>query len=384
MRYNIFLLVIIFLSFSGCQTLRGLFERSDPKPPVHPVSLKPTFNEIIDPINRNSAMIRNIAADNVTLTFPDVSMPINVKLTCERPKRIRIIGGTSITGQEIDFGSNDELFWVWLKREQNTFYCKHAQFPTCPVRDILPFDPDWLIEALGIVEFKDNEQHEGPHPSGDGNWVIITRRNTQTGQFVKKTTVDAKTGFVIKQEIFSPQNELLTAATSSDYRFDVQNGIAYARKIEIFHAASAQRSTGTTGKISINLGSPQFNQNANPYNNTYVMPTYDKKNPIDICGEEFLRSINANSLQLTNPTPAQNPNTPTPNSNTLPPNFIPSAANPANAAPTAPNYYSPSTTIPTVSSNNTIHNSLPPNNAITTYQYNTPATSQGNIQTEVR
>lgn len=358
MKNTIWLLLIIFLSLSGCQTLRGLFDRSDPKPPTHPVSVKPTLNEIIDPINRNSTVIRNISADNVTLAFPDVSMPLNARLTCERPKRVRIIGGTSITGQEIDFGSNDELFWIWAKREQNLFYCRHAQFPTCPMRKIFPFEPDWLIEALGIVEFKDNEQHEGPYPSGDGNWVIITRRSTQNGQFVKKTTVDSQTGFVSKQEIFSPQNELITAATSSDYRFDVQNGISYARKIEISYTDA----TGKTGKIAINLGSPQFNQSAATYSNTYTMPTYNNRNPVDICSEEFLRSQNINTTQPQTFSPI----TPNPTPTTIAPQNLPAA------------------TIPTTSSNNTIHNTLSQNNNIPTYQYNNTATSQGTFQTEIK
>ncbi|MDR0392403.1 MAG: hypothetical protein LBH59_10885, partial [Planctomycetaceae bacterium] len=132
------LLLLIFLSFSGCQAIRGLFERSDPKPPVRTISAKPTLNEVIDNINRNSKMIHTISANNVSLTFPDVAIPLNVRLNCERPKRIRIIGGTSITGQELDFGSNDELFWIMVKRERDLYYCRHSQFPNCPVRNVLP------------------------------------------------------------------------------------------------------------------------------------------------------------------------------------------------------------------------------------------------------
>ncbi|MDR2642395.1 MAG: hypothetical protein LBC74_06335 [Planctomycetaceae bacterium] len=359
------LLLSIFLLFSGCQAIRSLFERSDPKPMVRTVSAKPSLSEIIDPINRNSQMIRTISADNVSLAFSGVSMPLNVRLTCERPKRIRIIGGTSITGQELDFGSNDELFWIWVKREQDLYFCRHSQFPSCPVRNILPIDPDWLIEALGIVEFKDSERHEGPYPTDDGNWTIITRRSTQTGQFVKKTTIDAKTGLVSKQEIFSPQNELITSALSSDYRFDVENGIIYARKIEIYYAASTGKST-----ISINLGSPQFNQTTNTYSSMYTMPTYNERKPVDICSEEFLRSRNINPAPLTN-TP-------------LPPITSPTTTPPASTITPTPN--TSAAIIPSTLSNNTIHNTISQNNDnnIPTYRYNNTATSQDVLQTEIK
>jgi hypothetical protein len=251
-----------------------------------------------------------------------------------------------------------------VKRERDLYYCRHSQFPNCPVRNVLPVDPDWLIEALGIVEFKDNEQHEGPYPSVDGknNWVIITRRTNQNGQFVKKTTVDAKTGLVSKQEIFSPQNEMIAAAISDDYRLDVQSGISYARKVEIYYA-------GATGKITINLGSPQFNQTTNIASNLYTMPTYEGRNPVDICSEEFLRSRTNNYAPLTNapitPTPQ-----PTPNPN---PNPIPNV-----------NSNTPAALIPSTLSNNTVQNSLSQNNNIPTYRYNNTTTSQGSFQTEIR
>ncbi|MDR2345200.1 MAG: hypothetical protein LBE18_03965 [Planctomycetaceae bacterium] len=368
------LLTLVFLTFSGCQTLRGLFDRTDPKPTAHPVSAKPTLNELIDPINRNSMMIRNISADNVSLTFPDVPTPLNVRLNCERPKRIRIIGGTSITGREIDFGSNDELFWIGIKRERNLYFCRHSQFPTCPVRNALPIEPDWLIEALGIIEFKNNEQHEGPYPSGDGNWIIITRRSTPTGQFVKKTTIESKTGLVSKQEMFSPQNDLITAAVSSDHRFDVQNGITYARKIEIFYASSA-------GKIIINLGSPQFNQTTNSYSSLYTMPPSEGRNIIDICSEEFLRSQNININTAPNAAPLNNSIVPSNNINNSSSMSVPAANS------NVPNVHlstQPAVLIPSTLSKNTIHNSIQQNNNIPTYRYNNSITSQGTYHTEIK
>ncbi|MDR1924462.1 MAG: hypothetical protein LBQ66_08805 [Planctomycetaceae bacterium] len=362
MRLFLFLFVLILFSLSGCQALRGLFDRDDPKPPSRVVSAKPTLQELIDPINRNSAMIRNISAEHVSLTLPQVSMPLNVRLTCERPKRVRIIGGTSITGRELDFGSNDELFWIWIKRENSVYFCRHAQFPNCPVRNSLPIEPEWLIEALGIIEFKDNELHEAPIASGDGNWIITTRRNTATGQFTKRTTIDAKTGLVAKQEIFSPQYELITTATPTDYRYDVQNGITYARKIDITHSATA-------GKISINLGAPQFNLPNTTNNNTYTMPTYEGQIPIDICSEEFLRSRNINiTPQFTQPNQQ-------PTNNTQPQK---------SESPTIHQTKNLPTTIPSNLTNYSIQNNTQPNNNIPTYIYNNNSTSQGTFQTIIK
>ena len=62
---------------------------------------------------------------------------------------------TGLTGPELDLGSNDEVFWFWVRREQPPalYYCRHDQFAASPARQTLPIQPEWLIEAMGIAPF---------------------------------------------------------------------------------------------------------------------------------------------------------------------------------------------------------------------------------------
>jgi hypothetical protein len=177
------------------------------------------------------------------------------------------------------------------------YYCRHDLFPICPVKSLVPIEPDWIIEALGIIEFMPNDQHEGPTVTDDGNWAILTRRQTPSGQFTKRTVIDSKTGWVLRQEMFSPQNELIALAISSDHRYDKGTGILYARHIEV-------QCQGADGKMTIDLGTPAFNA-ATPFSsNMFTMPTFDGYRPVDICGTEFLQNRGA---VMPNPSPVLQP-----------------------------------------------------------------------------
>lgn len=286
------LLFLTFLAvplFSGCESLKNAFGSRGNKPPPLIVagSETPTLEQLTSAINRNSMMIRNMSSEDASIQVPGSLLSLRSKIVLERagserPRRLRIqSGATALTGRELDFGSNETLFWLWIKRNPGEmYYCRHDQFATSPLRTMVPIEPDWVIEALGVMEFHPNELHEGPFPTEDGNLMIVSRRQTESGQFLKRTVVGSKTGWVLRQEMYSPQNELVAMALLSDHRYDKGSGVLYAGRIEV-------QCQGAEGKMTINLGTPRFNVQT-PFSSTmFTMPHYDGYKPIDLCGTEF-------------------------------------------------------------------------------------------------
>ncbi len=289
--------LLLLLPFSGCETLKTAFRGKDPTVPPLTTQAPNTLSlaEITSAINRNSMAIRNMSTENGQIMASGVLIPLQTRLTFERPKRLRIQASVAMSGQELDFGSNDMLFWIWNRRlpEKEMYYCRHDQFPTCPVRNLVPIEPDWIVEAIGIVEFLPTDLHEGPVPTEDGHLAIISRRQTASGQFVKRTVIDAQTAWVLRQEMYSPQNELVALATSSDHRYDKNTGIHYARRVEV-------KFQGSEGKVILDLGTPTFNTTM-PFNSaTFQLPNFDGYRSVDICGPEFLhnRSVFATQSEL--------------------------------------------------------------------------------------
>jgi hypothetical protein len=279
------LLIAGFLaSLTGCEALKSTFKRKENAPPMISAT-NPSLEVITSAINRNSQMIRNLTTENASIYVPGVVIPLQSRLTFERPKRLRIqASASSLSGKELDFGSNDTLFWFWMRRLQGEmYYCRHDQFALCPVRSAVPIEPDWLIEALGMSEFKPNDKHSGPTLTSEGNWEIVSVCQTASGQFTKRTVVDAKVGWVVRQEVYSPQNELIASAAAVDLRYDRLTGIYYPKRVEV-------HCQGTDGKITIDLGSPKFNTMEPIPSATFDMPTFDGYRAVDLCSPDFLRN----------------------------------------------------------------------------------------------
>jgi hypothetical protein len=290
-----------------------------------------TLEQITTAINRNSMSIRSISTEDASMMVPGVLFQLRSRIMFERPKKLRIQAGVGLTGQELDFGSNDSMFWLWVRRLQmnEMYYCRHDQFAICPMRSLVPIDPDWIIEALGVVEFSPSDKHEGPFKADDGNLMIVSRRQTQTGVFTKKTFIDAKNGWVLRQEMYNPQNELTAMAVSSNHTFDAATGIVYARHIEI-------QCQGAEGKMTLELGSVKFNNQTAFASSMFTMPVFDGYKAVDINSPEFLQNRGAVIQPLTSPTaPVSAVPMSTVPATSIPVSVVPTAAVPSAALPMA-------------------------------------------------
>ena len=134
--------------------------------------------EIIAAVNQNSSRIQSITATSASITIPDtMNLPLlTANIAAERPNRVRITAGTAITGQELDLGSNDQLFWMWVRRNQPpaVYFCRHDQFANSTIRQIMPVEPSWLLAAIGMTDIDPATVIDGPLPRGDGTVELRT------------------------------------------------------------------------------------------------------------------------------------------------------------------------------------------------------------------
>src|SRR5688572_11627998 len=137
-----------------------------------------TRDQIIAAVNQNSARIRSLSVTGASITIPDtMGLPtLTGNIAAERPGRFRLTAGTAF-GQEVDVGSNDELFWMWVRRNQPpaVYFCRHDQFAGSNIRQIMPIEPSWLLAAMGIVDLDPASVIDGPLPRGDGTVELRSR-----------------------------------------------------------------------------------------------------------------------------------------------------------------------------------------------------------------
>ena len=178
----------------------------------------PTLEQVIDVVNRNSSQIHSFSTNHASISGPGFPS-LAASVAFERPQRFRLRAAPDLTGTEFDLGSNDELFWFWLQRNQPPamYYCRHDQFAASQARQMTPFEPRWLIEALGVVEFDPGLPHQLTVLPND-RLRIDTIRNTPEGPVTKITILDGSQGWVLEQHLYDAHRRLVASSVASGHR----------------------------------------------------------------------------------------------------------------------------------------------------------------------
>jgi hypothetical protein len=198
------------------------------------LSESPQQADIIQAVNANSALIRSLYTTDATMSVPGAPS-LRANLALEREKKLRLRAETALTGAEVDMGSNDELFWFWVRRNPppTLYYCRHDKFATSSARQIVPVDPQWLLDAVGLATFDPYHQHSPPTRTPNNNWEIRTTFNGPTGQMSKSTVVDASRGFILEQHLFDARGTLMASALASKHWRDPASGAIVPQQVKI-------------------------------------------------------------------------------------------------------------------------------------------------------
>ena len=273
-RRWLLLLCTGLLALSGASCPQTLQRYINPLPRVLPPSA--TLEQVIDVVNRNSSQIHSFSTNRASLSGPGFPS-LGASVAFERQRRFRLCAGTGLTGTEIDLGSNDELFWFWKRREQPpaVYFCRHEQFGTCQAKQAIPFEPAWLIEALGVAEFDLSLPHEGPKPLPNDRLQIVTRRNTPDGPATKVTIVDGSQGWILQQDIYDARGRLVARSVASQHRVDPASGLVMPTVVQI-ECPAAQLS------MRLDLGNVQINRLSSDSTALWSMPSYPGSPLVDL------------------------------------------------------------------------------------------------------
>lgn len=245
--------VVLLAACSGanCPKLPDQFWKA---PPGLPASA--SLAQVIEAVNGNTQRVRTLSAQDVVIQAPLVPA-LKANLALERPRRFRLIAETTLTGPEIDLGSNDELFWIWVRRSEprGLLFCRHDQYLNSSARQSLPLDPQWFIEALGLVWFDPSLVHYGPYLNR-GQMEIHTFVPTPYGHMIRVTVLDARRGTVLQHNLYNEQRRLVASAQLSRHRYDEKNQVVLPEQIEVVSPMAGLTLTVTVRDWQINTEEP--------------------------------------------------------------------------------------------------------------------------------
>ncbi len=157
MRRLSFCLAAFCLFAVGCNIFRARPEPPDAKapPPTRTVGQgKPTAVELVNYLNDQANRLQSIESHDLQIDVRVPGTSVNLdggSLMCQKPRYFRLVG-SKLGMQQVLVGSNEDRFWFYVKQQDALYHCTYNDFEKGAVDLPFPFEPEWVLEALGMSQ----------------------------------------------------------------------------------------------------------------------------------------------------------------------------------------------------------------------------------------
>lgn len=164
---------------AGCSSTRWSFvKNADRQPASAAPGELPSTAQLVHYLNDNAGRIQSLRVDDLDMTCRQgiKSFGLRGTMVTEKAHNFRL-GANALGNQVVDLGSNDHEFWYWISKAEPPyqFYCSYKDLKEFKGRMPIPFQPEWVMEALGLGPYGPPEKYTLEH-------------DTQTLKLVEKTT----------------------------------------------------------------------------------------------------------------------------------------------------------------------------------------------------
>ncbi|MDA0833357.1 MAG: hypothetical protein O2955_22290 [Planctomycetota bacterium] len=180
-----------------------------------------TQDELIATLNQDAAEIQSWESTNVTMKARGQGAPpfgFPAKVAVERPQRFRLAASNPLGGPEVDIGSNEKLFWFWMKQapEKHVFFANHVDFQGADAPGRLPLNPDWLMSAFGMQPL---DPLSWEMTALDGDRVKLTPLpGTDQSPLERTLIVDLCEGHIVEQLLTDRSGKLMARLKFDEFR----------------------------------------------------------------------------------------------------------------------------------------------------------------------
>jgi hypothetical protein len=227
--------LLLLVTASGCH-FEAQFTHQDFGSPL---PANASVDEVVRRVNANIERVSAWRSNDVRISGQSLPVHLTGTIAVERPRNFHLTAGILRMDEEADFGSNAEWFWFWVKhgsmngQPSYVYQARHEDVPNSQMLSQIPFQPDWLMEALGVVPI--DTQHVSLHPEAGGQFVnLISERLSPSGQMVKKVIrVDLRRGLVLSHSLVDMNGLLIARATLDQHIRDRATGIVMPHVIAL-------------------------------------------------------------------------------------------------------------------------------------------------------
>jgi hypothetical protein len=238
----------------GCTATRNMLARRPHDPMAGAPCLQnirnPPLDEVVSHLNRNTDRIQCWQANRVLVKYDKWSF--NGMIAVEKGRHLRLIV-TSLRGNEVDLGSNDERFWVWSREMDPPFVtCKHENMDAARHQMGIPFEPDWLMQALGVAPLPTSGVTMETDPTNEQARLEEKILSAHGLPLRRDILIDLKRGIVIEHSLYSYDGVRIARAKLTDHRLDKASGVVLPHKVVLDWPQNKLSLTLTLGDVRIN------------------------------------------------------------------------------------------------------------------------------------
>jgi hypothetical protein len=220
-----------------------------------------TQAEVVNHLNANTTKLLAWKTTKATIVARGggiINPRVGAMIAVESPRNFRLVAANPMGGNEVDLGSNQDHFWFWNRRseEKYVYQARHDQVPERMRRFPIPFQPDWIMETLGVIEIDPEMQLEmRSGPAGSHTVFLTADRVSPQGFKVRKVTaVDLCQGVIREHALYDARGELIARAVLRDHTHfrDKESDVVLPRTIELEWPQARLSLTMTFSEIEIN------------------------------------------------------------------------------------------------------------------------------------
>ncbi|GIW85485.1 MAG: hypothetical protein KatS3mg107_1145 [Gemmataceae bacterium] len=226
-------LVMLLILPAGCKQLddwrQSVQQRRGSRggEPIPQVSAE----QLVHYLNQQASRLRTLSYAEARMTAREgeglkgaVSYTLRGRLAAAQPRYFHLSAQGGLAGGKVDLGSNDERFWIYIDAPGNKplyVYATHADFAAGKVQlpGNLPFEPDWVLQALGMTTFPPTAPYEAVRiDERHRTYTLSWAATTPSGQSIRKEivfAVDTAVGSrpqVLRHLIRNPQGKTICSA----------------------------------------------------------------------------------------------------------------------------------------------------------------------------
>lgn len=245
---------VILSSLTGCAGWRVGHKMKGELAPNLPMP------DLVSHLNANTNQIDSWYCSNVGVSAEGAMIPpvtLSADIGIERPRNFRLIA-KAVMADFVDLGSNDERFWFWEKSQNMVLTARHDRIAAAQQQLPLPFEPDWLIEALGVIPLDESEIEFEKDSTNPKRVYFKRQRKTPDGIPVELvSTVDSNLGVILEHRLIDQHGKVIANAIMGEHERDAKTKIVLAHNVSLSWPAAKLKLNMRLGKIDTNPPLPR-------------------------------------------------------------------------------------------------------------------------------